>query len=68
MYEKAGILDDEICYKTAKKLILKSKVRNMMTGSALEFLRKHRWFTWANAWVFVIFTGITKDKIYGTDS
>lgn len=40
----------------------------MMTGSALEFMKKHRWITWANAWIFQALTGITQEKIYGKDS
>lgn len=68
MYKKAWISEDLKYYKTAKKFILRSEVKNMMTGSAREFLSKHWWITWANEWLFRLLTGITKNKIYGPNS
>ena len=68
MYKKAWIENDAECYKVAQKNIKNSPLKNMMTGSALEFLKKHSWITWANAWIFQALTGITKEKIYGKNT
>ena len=68
IYKKAWIENDRECYKIARKNIKNNPVKNMMTGSALEFLKKHDWITWGNAWIFHALTCITKDKIYGKDS
>lgn len=65
LYKKAWIENDQLFYREARKAIRKSLVKNMLTWSALEFLRKYDWITWANAGIWLIFTWITREKIYG---
>lgn len=67
MYRKAWIRDDDNLYKIARKNIRSNKVKNMLTGSAIEFLRKHNWITWGNVWIFRTFTWITNKEVYGKD-
>lgn len=65
IYTKAEIWNDINLYKIARIKIRENPLKNMLTGSALAFLQKYKWMTWANAWMFHICTSITYEKIYG---
>lgn len=67
MYQKSWIWNDGDMYKLARKNIRSNKVKNMLTWDAIEFLRQHHWITWANSWMFRVFTWITYQEVYERD-